>query len=127
MYGSEEIELIEKEILIRENVIEQYNSSYSVESCETVSDVYGGVTNLILFETSGYRHNRKNNLGEYDYWYKQNGQSTGAQSKEFVAIYFSQQMSGDLETIENTKAQFPQACELMEEMFAYLKTEIESE
>ncbi len=127
IYGSENIELTDNEKKVRQKVINKYNNSFSDEKYEAVSDLYGGITNFVLYLKEGYGHREKNDEGEYTYWFRDAGASTMAPSREFLAIYFSQQMSGDLKAVETTKEHFPQACELMEEMFANLKTEIESE
>lgn len=129
--GSEFVKLSEEEVLVRESVKSFYSEEYTKDKYtkdkyEAVSDVYGGVTNLMLFEEEGYGHRGKNKLGQYNYWYEWDGEPTMAQSKEFVAIYFSQLMTGDREAIEATREHFPEASKVMDEMFMSMKETIDN-
>lgn len=126
IYGSEKIKLTKEERAVRLKVIDEYDNNLSCEKYEAISDLYGGITNFVLYSSEGYGHRGTNDTGKYIYWYENDGASTMATSKEFFAIYFSQQMVGDLQAIKATKEYFPNASELMEQIVLTMKESIKS-
>ena len=90
---------------------------------EAAADVYGGVTNLAI--NVGYGHRDVDDNGNYTYWYDSDGNAKLSQSRELLAEYFSYYMTGDQEAIESMREHFPAASEVLDEMFAQMKAELE--
>jgi hypothetical protein len=142
MYGGDASDLSPKEIYVRNTVINFYYKGERDDLTGTVneaaSDIYGGVTNLIIDVGYGHRptlddgekktdESYQKKLEEYRYWYEANGGATGAQSKELFAEYFSYYMTGNEEAIESMREHFPQASIVLDEMIDEMSKEIEKE
>lgn len=131
-YGIDESQLTEAELHVRKAVIEYYDDTLTGPVNEAACDVYGGVTNLEIGRNTGYGHrpgryddNEKKLSDEeyqkvidsYRYWYDANGNATLAQSKELVAEYFSYHMTGNTAALESLEEHFPQAIQVLDQMF----------
>lgn len=137
-YGGDEGILSGRELEIRDNVIAIYSAGGADDLTGTVneaaSDVYGGVTNLVI--DVGYGHRPVREKGEtdeeyqkkidhYRYWYDIFGNATYSQSKELFAEYFSYYMTGNEAAIESMRNHFPAASEVMDEMVAAMAEDLE--
>ena len=80
------------------------NSTPNTEAYESVSDVYGGMSGNEL--RNGYGH-------DTNYW---NNESMAG--KELWAEYFSYNMAGDTENLNNLNEYFPEASKVLEQ-YAY--------
>ncbi len=96
--------------------------NFSGPKNELLSDVIGGVTNNTV-GSYGYGHRPdKDELGNvYTYWYyydkKGNPHSTGAQSNEFLAEYFSYCITGSQDQLTNVSGVFSNSTQFADEMF----------
>ncbi len=62
-------------------------------------------------------------IDHYTYWYNSKGEATFAQSRELVAEYFSYHMTGNTAALASLKDHFPQAVQVLDQMFAEMAKE----
>ncbi len=95
---------------IRDSIISEMRSDLQGYSNSSASDVYGGVTNNVI--NGGFGHYGDN------YWYSDNGNATGKQSRELWAEFFSAKMTNDTAQLKSIQEHFPEAYKAMEAMAA---------
>lgn len=137
-YGVEDPSLTDAEKQVRDQVVAYYDTDLNGAVNEAACDVYGGVTNLEIGRHWGYGHrpsreDEKGNkltdeeyqevIDHYTYWYNSEGKETFAQSRELVAEYFSYHMTGNTAALASLRDHFPQAVQVLDQMFAELAKE----
>lgn len=137
-YGVEEPSLTDAEKLVRDQVVAYYDTDLAGAVNEAACDVYGGVTNLEIGRNRGFGHRpskRDENgniltdeeyqeaIDNYTYWYNSKGEETFAQSRELVAEYFSYHMTGNTAALSSLRDHFPQAVQVLDQMFVEMAKE----
>lgn len=100
--------LSKTENMLLGNIQSYYSKEMKGALNEAGSDVYGGVTGNIIHGSYGHWSG--------SYWYDRNGNATFAQSRELWAEYYSYQVTGNEEAMENLRERFPKAGEFLDEM-----------
>ena len=95
-------DLTDTEKAILSDVQDYYGNAFCGAVNEAASDVYGGVTNNIIYSTDNYGHTKQN------YWYK-NGMATGNQSAELWAEYYSYSITGKEDALNSLEDNYTEA------------------
>lgn len=113
--GSEEDLTTERTQEARVKVLATYDTELAGPTMSAVCDVYGGITNQNISSRQGYGHGREEGK-PFLYWYDASGHPTNRQSSELWTEYFSFQMTGNEEALEQIRAYYPRASEAMDAM-----------
>ncbi|MCM1496636.1 MAG: hypothetical protein NC089_12680 [Bacteroides sp.] len=115
-YGGSEEDLQDVKLeKIRDDVLRMYDTELAGPTMSAVCDVYGGITNQNISSAQGYGHGPEEGK-PFLYWYDVVGQPTNKQSSELWTEYFSYQMTGNEEALEQIRAYYPRASEAMDAM-----------
>lgn len=113
--GSEEDLITKRTQEARVKVLATYDTELAGPTMSAVSDVYGGITNQNIRSAQGYGHGPEGGK-PFFYWYDVFGQPTENQSSELWAEYFSFQITGNEEALEQIREYYPRASEAMDAM-----------